>query len=536
MLTKDKVELADKITKYLYLSGLGLMLIALPIFNLGMSIAGFWLAGVWIIDFIFDCSIRKTPWTKFKVLYENKAAMLILSIFLLHVLGLAHTTDYQYAFKDLRIKLPLFFLPIVIGSLPKISFEERDRLLNVFLLSLTFSLIVCFAAYYGFFERSYEDVRSITNTPIVNISHIRLSLMAVLGLFIVWSKFNNKSSLFILWFALGLIYIYFLWLVESMTGFLILAAGVFIQLTYSIIVSKSKRAQVYYISLVMIGIMAVGSYLTYCVANYYDVEEVDYSQLDLQTEFGEDYKHDIDNRQLENGHYVWLYIAPIELETTWNQKANIPYSEKDASGQNISGTLIRYITSKGLRKDAEGVNALNLEDIKKIESGIASVCHDEHKGIRKRVDKVLFEFDSYYNGGNPSGNSVTQRFEFWNAAIGIFKNNTWIGVGTGDVPASFIEQYAKTSSQLETEYRLRAHNQYLTIALTFGIFGLLWFLIALVYPIIKLEKHKDFLFFSFFIIAVLSFLWEDTLETQAGISFFSFFICFFLFSNSRKTE
>jgi len=35
-------------------------------------------------------------------------------------------------------------------------------------------------------------------------------------------------------------------------------------------------------------------------------------------------------------------------------------------------------------------------------------------------------------------------------------------------------------------------------------------------------------YLSFFIIAVISFLTEDTLETQAGVTFFAFFNSFFL--------
>jgi hypothetical protein len=43
------------------------------------------------------------------------------------------------------------------------------------------------------------------------------------------------------------------------------------------------------------------------------------------------------------------------------------------------------------------------------------------------------------------------------------------------------------------------------------------------------KKTVDYLYITFFLIAVVSFLTEDTLETQAGVTFFAFFNSFFLF-------
>ena len=53
----------------------------------------------------------------------------------------------------------------------------------------------------------------------------------------------------------------------------------------------------------------------------------------------------------------------------------------------------------------------------------------------------MWEFDQFIKGGNPSGHSVTQRFEFWKAAIGIASDNIFIGVGTGDMPHAYRDQY-----------------------------------------------------------------------------------------------
>jgi len=111
----------------------------------------------------------------------------------------------------------------------------------------------------------------------------------------------------------------------------------------------------------------------------------------------------------------------------------------------------------------------------------------------------------------------------------IIKNNLLIGVGTGDIAKSFDEQYEKSNSLLKKENRLRSHNQYLSIAVTFGVIGLLWFLFTLFYPAYKMKMYSDILYLSFFFIAVFSFFTEDTLETQAGVTFYAFLNSLFLF-------
>jgi hypothetical protein len=63
---------------------------------------------------------------------------------------------------------------------------------------------------------------------------------------------------------------------------------------------------------------------------------------------------------------------------------------------------------------------------------------------------------------------------------------------------------------------------------------LIWFLFTLFYPMIRLNKIHDFLYITFFIVAAVSFFTEDTLETQAGVTFYAFFNSFLLFTNPFK--
>jgi O-antigen ligase len=144
-----------------------------------------------------------------------------------------------------------------------------------------------------------------------------------------------------------------------------------------------------------------------------------------------------------------------------------------------------------------------------------------------RIKNLAWEYRQYYYNGDVSGQSFTQRLEYWSTGLKILNNNWIVGVGTGDVDIAFKEQYQKDKSKLEEKWRLRAHNQYITLGITFGILGVLLLITILFYPMLSNYKSAGFIFSSFILIAAVSMLSEDTLESQAGITFFSFLYCLF---------
>ena len=124
---------AKKIILWLYYAAIGMMLIALSFSNFFMSLSQFGLAIIFILDGInkqevFDYFkkyklavsiillipvglswIFKALGRKFKQFFhlENAPAWIFASIFLIHILGLFFTSDFDYAMNDLRIKLPI---------------------------------------------------------------------------------------------------------------------------------------------------------------------------------------------------------------------------------------------------------------------------------------------------------------------------------------------------------------------------------------------------------------------------------------------
>jgi O-antigen ligase len=169
-----------------------------------------------------------------------------------------------------------------------------------------------------------------------------------------------------------------------------------------------------------------------------------------------------------------------------------------------------------------------------IEKGIASREEGEG-GLWARWNGVRFQLQNHLD---PNGHSLLQRIEYWKTAWKIILNHWLIGVGTGDVQQAFEQQYERDNSQLLPEYRLRAHNTYLTSWVSFGLLGLL-LLVWMIFSFLKTSLKRSFaLGFVFMMVAATTFLLEDTLETQMGASFFAFFfgIALIPFTHSEESK
>ena len=155
-------------------------------------------------------------------------------------------------------------------------------------------------------------------------------------------------------------------------------------------------------------------------------------------------------------------------------------------------------------------------------------------GIKESTRDALWEYKVYQETRDANGGSIAQRFVYWNIAWDIFKTAPVIGIGTGDVADAFNSYYLTHPNLLQQQYQHRAHNQWLTILLTFGILGLLLFMLVVFYPLFYKRKYLDYFYIVFFIAFALSLLTEDTLETQAGVTFYALFNCLFLFAKPEE--
>ncbi|HAF31133.1 MAG TPA: hypothetical protein DCG75_19010 [Bacteroidales bacterium] len=506
----------------LYYLGLILTAICLPLSKFALSVSMIVLLSNWILELDF-----KRKWEEIK---KNHSILIFTGIFFVHILWLINTSNFKYAFHDIGNKAILLLFPIIIGTSRKLTTQQVKTILIWFSLAVIASTVISAFILFGIINYPIQNIRDIS----AFMSHIRLSLLINIAIFslayIIFSKDIKKTQYEIPAYSVIIIWlIIFLYLLKSFTGIIIFFTCLF--LVVGIISFKIKEiVPKLFLQVALVTVfLLIASFITHSISKYFTVEKIDVHNLEKLTQNGNQYKHSLNEQQIENGNYVWFYVCQDELKNEWEKVSSVPYEGLDNKGQELRFTLIRYLTSKGFRKDSVGFSKLLSKDIRNIEDGMANYIFENKYAIYPKIYDAIWQIDVYRKGSNPSGNSITSRVEFAKTALSIIKQNFWFGVGTGDVQDSFNVQYETNKSQLPYKNRLRAHNQYLTFFLTFGIFGFIFLLFSMFYPVFKYKAFDNYLFIVFFLIALLSFLNEDTLETQIGVTFFSYFYSLFLF-------
>jgi O-antigen ligase len=489
------------------------------------SVSQFILLGNWLLEADFA--------RKWKELKSNKLFWILSSVFLMSALGLLWTSDMKAGWDDVRTKIPLMFLPMIFMSTKPLSKREFYLVSLAFLLGCFLNVSWCYL--YTFILHKNETVRSASRF----MSHIRLGLYLNMGIafcvyfVVIYQKLILRMAFVLLAFCF-LFSMYALGLASGFTNFFLLAVLGMCWLIYRLNF-KMKVA----LTLVLAGgLYAVGHYVYSVYALQAKLNDSPYNSRQTYSASGRDFFHFENPTQKENGNLVHLNLQLDEIQKQW--KLRSPRDSFSYNPQYNIGRyqiLIRYLTSKGLNKDSLGVWSLNEDDVNNIRNGVTNYMLPRWSYLHKRIYELVNEYDEFKNKRHVNGHSLSMRLYFWSTAFHVIKENFFTGVGTGDVQAAMNTAYKETRAPLKEEWYKRPHNQYLTFAVALGIFALLMFLLALIYPFIALRKFLPVLYLPFFAVAIISFFVEDTLETQAGVTFFAFFNSFFLaMGYHRKTS
>ncbi|MBU0489045.1 MAG: O-antigen ligase family protein [Bacteroidetes bacterium] len=513
-----------------YIFAFSLIVVGMPLSRFLVSMGGLFLALNWLTAPGLIARIRE--------FFHNRIALILSSLYALHLLGLLWTSDLEFGFADLQTKIPILFIPLIFSSLQPFQNKHIHLIMQVFVLSVLTATLAGIVNYAGLSWIEVVDIRDIT--PFV--SHIRLALFICLAIFYLIHRLFNPENKPLLKFA-GLLIIIWLFgymlITESLTGIIILLVSGVILLVYKGITHKRRPVKATAWSLMAIGTAALAFFLHGTLKNYEFPVPKEETSYESHTPRGNPYEHQLHDQQTENGNYLLRYVCWDEMKESWNQRSKLSFDSLDLLKQPLKYTLIRYLSSRGLRKDADGVAALSDNEIAAIEKGTSNFLLLQKMNflqrIKYRIVKFAWAYEVYRKTGDPSGYSLMQRVEYWRAAYHIIKRNPVIGVGTGDIKNAFRDEYIIMNSKLHENLRHRAHNQYLAIAISFGVLGLLVFLFVLIYPLF-IKPFPGFMFGAFTIILLLSMLTEDTIESQAGVTFYAFFSGFFLFVYNKTCQ
>jgi len=483
-------------------------------------------------------SIVLSSWKHPSVKERNPLSLLlIISIFGIYLTGLLYTEDLAFGIYELKKVSFWIVLPVAFYFSPRLNEKRFYVLLLLFCFAVLVASLIAFGrlVFSGHFH--FNNFREMTV-----ISHIRFSIQVVLASIIITYfliagkklpfKINvNVLILVLIWFAVFLI------LLKALTGLMAFIGTGMVVLTIFILRIKKKQKRAISIVFLILLFLVPVLYFGFVWVKFYSIEKLEPEKVEKYTASGNPYYFNFSSTEKENGNWVKAYINEKELRQEWNKRSEAKYDTLDKNGYPYSATLIRYLTSKGLRKDSAGVSKLNDSDIVAVQNGIANYIYaDNGFSIYPRVYQVIWELDRYLSSGNPNFQSISQRIEFLKASVVLIQKNPWLGIGTGNWKIKYAEVYKEMDSKLIPENQGPAHNQYFNYLVKFGIIGFVAIYSMLIVPVFLEGNKRNLMLWLFFVAFAIANLSDANFETHMGLTFFCFFYCLFLWHSPLKMK
>ena len=128
---------------------------------------------------------------------------------------------------------------------------------------------------------------------------------------------------------------------------------------------------------------------------------------------------------------------------------------------------------------------------------------------------------------------IEPRIKRWEIATSLIKGAPVWGYGTGSEIPTLKTAYFKNKLYNAYLKEMNTHNEYLSLALKYGIAGVMVYLFVLGFGIFVAYHQRNFIFLSFLVIVIVVSTAENLLDVNKGIFFFSFFYNFFIFHQAK---
>lgn len=506
-----------KIHRIVYLLLLVLLAVSMTTSNFLMNLAWVLLFANWVIEWDMK--------RKFSELSHNWLLMSFLLLLVLHLVGLIWTDNLAYGLDDIRKKLPLFAIPLVVLTSKPLTRRQWQPVAFVYVGTVLVVSVIGLVRYLTIADLPYRRI-------VPFISHIRFCLNICMSIVLLLSAIagaarqGTAKSRWIIVGAIVLILwlLFFMLLVQSYTGFAIL----FVTATVCLVVGWrrfSNKLRWSLMGVLLAVVVATVGVSAYYVNEYYNgtsAVTADSKTFTYKTVNGNPYTYAHDGL-VENGNCVNDRVCEEEIRREWAQVSRYPVDSMTSTGYPLYPALLRYLNASGLGKDSVGVHSLTATDIKAIEQGVGNPVYLQPVSLRKMFYVMLFEYENYRCYHSVKDFTMLQRFELWHNGWQVFVSHPVIGVGTGDVYDSCLQQLETAGSPLAGTTK-HTHNQYLALLVAFGAVGFLLWLCKVLYAVVHQRLMQSLKFAAAFTIVAVSFLTEDTLETLAGVVFVAFFL------------
>jgi O-antigen ligase len=168
--------------------------------------------------------------------------------------------------------------------------------------------------------------------------------------------------------------------------------------------------------------------------------------------------------------------------------------------------------------------------------GLATASYKLFPTPFKRFQTAINVTKSSQTIDKTDAESTAVRILIWKESIKLIKNKFWFGTTAGDVNDKLIESYEKEGLTGALTKKLNAHNQFLQTFIGTGFIGFVLLILMTVFLIVYSFIKKNYILMLFSILISLNFMVESMLQTQAGFTFFTFFLCLILKYNLKEVS
>lgn len=157
-----------------------------------------------------------------------------------------------------------------------------------------------------------------------------------------------------------------------------------------------------------------------------------------------------------------------------------------------------------------------------------------HPSTKKRFDIFVNSELTLPHKGQAS-EDVNFRYGVYNCVFKVMKDNWVCGVGPFQVQNSLNLCYADYTYENYDDYtnvQYNTHNQYFDMILKFGVFGLIFFMIFLLWGI----RNTALVYQVFILLTMAALLTENIFDRQVGIVFFTYFNTLFFVYGVMKRQ
>lgn len=424
-----------------------------------------------------------------------QAFLVLMAVHLLWVVGNDHAA---LGLDDIRQKLPLLVLPLVILTSQPLPRRQLGGLAAVYLATVTVMTIVGLVRFVTIADLPYRLI-------IPTISHIRFGLNICFSISLtVYLLATLRGTMDVRRWRLLLVAavlvaawcLNFLFLLQSYTSFLILLV-LLLALPWLVPV-RHPRVRWWLLGGLVVTLAGMSYAAVWVTDDYYG-----------------DCRRDGD--KVENGSYIYQDIDSLSMAAGWQVVSDEPLDTQTDNGYSIYSTLVRYLNATHRSKDSLGVVSLTAADVTTVKQGVANPIYLRHPSIRKMAYMALFEYESY-RCGDIKDFSLLERIALWRNAWRVFCRHPWLGVGTGDVTVA-CQQQLQTDGMYLVDNTKSAHNQYLIFLVAFGLVGMSLIVFFFVRAVVATASLRTPLAWAYLLIVLLSFVGENTLGTLAGCLF-----------------